>query len=171
MCLCACMWKPEVESHIFVYCSPFYLNFIIIHNLRILNNVFLSYTPCILSPPWSISPTQLCVPLHIKTNLCHPFTLGCMAFFPRLRGHWGRVDRKSLRARGSRRIQGNVSSVHNRAAAHMNSQPLRQHAQALYKLKPHKIPTWTTEMGMKSFPNLRSYRQMIAAGRGRVSCL
>lgn len=58
MCACACMWKSEVESHIFLYCSPVYFN-VIFDNWRILNHVFLSYTPLTLSPPRSTSPTEL----------------------------------------------------------------------------------------------------------------
>lgn len=120
MHVCACMWKPEVESHIFVYCSPCNLNFIIIQIWEFWIMCFYHIHPALYLLP---GPAQhkfvSFFPLPIKINLCHPFTLGCMAFIPRLRGHWGRVDRKSLRA--SRGIQGNVSSVHNRAAAHMNS--------------------------------------------------
>lgn len=81
---------------------------------RLLNNVFFIIHT---HPPYPVSSqihftTELCVlyfffPLLIETSLRHLGTLGCMAFFPRLRGHWGRGDRKSLRAGGSRWMQGN----------------------------------------------------------------
>lgn len=90
---CACMWRSEVESHIYLYCSPFYFS-VIFDNGRLLDNVFFIIHT---HPPYPVSSqihftTELCVlyfffPLLIETSLRHLGTLGCMAFFPRLRGH------------------------------------------------------------------------------------
>lgn len=139
MCTHLCMWQPEVESHL--YNSQFYFNLIFIHNLVIMSNAFYHIHPPTLTSPTSTFSTHLF--FFFFPNTSRP--IGAAHLFLNV---WttsqgsgvteSEVSWRVLRARGNEYKE--TSFVINRAAAHMNSQPLRQHVQPLCRLKPHNIP-------------------------------